>query len=264
MRLIAGADRAAPAPTSSCFSPRRMFAYTIREGLGAVARSDPPRFALFGTALLMLVFGFGISTDVEYADVCRSRPRQCPKAVPISRSCAARPIRRRGADRRRCGLRTRAEERRGQRDHRNSAGLRPRHQARAARPRSRPGSTVPCPSAPRPFAAISQGMHQQYLADPAIRGHASWRAARGLPADHRDALPLQPGFRQHLRHGAVDHRAAAGAVPGHSDGAGDRARKGTGLDHQSLCDAGDAARIPARQADSLYRRGDGQFPRHVR
>ncbi|HBK08671.1 MAG TPA: multidrug ABC transporter ATP-binding protein [Acetobacteraceae bacterium] len=49
----------------SWFSPRRLFAYTIRETLELLR--DPIRmsFGLFGTAMLMLVFGFGISTDVE-------------------------------------------------------------------------------------------------------------------------------------------------------------------------------------------------------
>ncbi|MBN9601052.1 MAG: ribosome-associated ATPase/putative transporter RbbA [Afipia sp.] len=47
------------------FSFQRLFAYTIREGLELVR--DPIRmmFALFGTALLMVVFGLGISTDVN-------------------------------------------------------------------------------------------------------------------------------------------------------------------------------------------------------
>jgi ribosome-dependent ATPase len=49
----------------SSFSPRRLFAYTIREAL-ELSR-DPIRlgFSLFGTALLMLVFGFGVTTDVN-------------------------------------------------------------------------------------------------------------------------------------------------------------------------------------------------------
>jgi ribosome-dependent ATPase len=53
------------AQTSSWFSPRRMLAYTIRETLELLR--DPIRlgFSLFGTALLMLVFGFGVSTDVN-------------------------------------------------------------------------------------------------------------------------------------------------------------------------------------------------------
>jgi ribosome-dependent ATPase len=50
---------------ASGFSLQRLFAYTIREALELVR--DPIRlgFALFGTAFLMLVFGFGISTDVD-------------------------------------------------------------------------------------------------------------------------------------------------------------------------------------------------------
>jgi ribosome-dependent ATPase len=51
--------------TGRAFSLRRLFAYTIRETLELLR--DPIRlgFALFGTAFLMLVFGFGISTDVN-------------------------------------------------------------------------------------------------------------------------------------------------------------------------------------------------------
>ncbi len=49
----------------SLFSLQRLFAYTIREGLELLR--DPIRlgFSLFCTTLLMLVFGFGISTDVD-------------------------------------------------------------------------------------------------------------------------------------------------------------------------------------------------------
>jgi ribosome-dependent ATPase len=47
------------------FSLRRLFAYTIRETLELMR--DPIRlgFSLLGTTLLMLVFGFGVSTDVN-------------------------------------------------------------------------------------------------------------------------------------------------------------------------------------------------------
>lgn len=49
----------------SWFSPRRMFAYTIRESLELLR--DPIRlgFAIIGTAFLMVVMGAGISTDVD-------------------------------------------------------------------------------------------------------------------------------------------------------------------------------------------------------
>ena len=54
----------APAP-QRIFSLQRLFAYTIREAIELWR--DPIRlgFALFGTVFLMLVFGFGISTDVN-------------------------------------------------------------------------------------------------------------------------------------------------------------------------------------------------------
>jgi ribosome-dependent ATPase len=50
---------------STSFNPRRLFAYTRRESLELLR--DPIRlgFAIFGTALLMLIFGAGISTDVN-------------------------------------------------------------------------------------------------------------------------------------------------------------------------------------------------------
>jgi ribosome-dependent ATPase len=52
-------------PPPRGFSLRRMFAYTIREALELIR--DPIRlsFALLGTAFLMLIFGFGITTDVD-------------------------------------------------------------------------------------------------------------------------------------------------------------------------------------------------------
>jgi ribosome-dependent ATPase len=54
-----------PTPKRSLFSLQRLFAYTISETLELLR--DPIRlgFSLFGTTLLMLVFGFGISTDVN-------------------------------------------------------------------------------------------------------------------------------------------------------------------------------------------------------
>jgi ribosome-dependent ATPase len=59
------AKSAGARPPGSAFSFQRLFAYTIRESLELLR--DPIRlsFALFGTTLLMIVFGFGISTDVD-------------------------------------------------------------------------------------------------------------------------------------------------------------------------------------------------------
>ena len=63
-RATAIAIRVSP-PGNRPFSLQRLFAYTIRETLELTR--DPIRlgFALFGTVFLMLVFGFGISTDVN-------------------------------------------------------------------------------------------------------------------------------------------------------------------------------------------------------
>src|SRR5258708_3397005 len=54
-----------PTPERSWFSLRRLFAYTTRETLELLR--DPIRlgFSLFGILLLMLVFGFGITFDVN-------------------------------------------------------------------------------------------------------------------------------------------------------------------------------------------------------
>jgi ribosome-dependent ATPase len=58
-------DVARPTSMQSLFSLRRLLAYTIREALELLR--DPIRlgFSLLGTTLLMLVFGFGVSTDVN-------------------------------------------------------------------------------------------------------------------------------------------------------------------------------------------------------
>ena len=58
-------ETAPPTPQHPLFSLQRLLAYTIREALELLR--DPIRlgFSLFGTTLLMLVFGFGVSTDVN-------------------------------------------------------------------------------------------------------------------------------------------------------------------------------------------------------
>ncbi len=62
----ADGDRPPSRPRRQGFSPRRLWAYTIRESLELLR--DPIRlgFALFGTAFLMVIFGAGISTDVDH------------------------------------------------------------------------------------------------------------------------------------------------------------------------------------------------------
>jgi len=52
-------------PQFARFSPQRLLAFTVREALELMRDRIRLGFALFGTAFLMLVFGFGISTDVD-------------------------------------------------------------------------------------------------------------------------------------------------------------------------------------------------------
>jgi ribosome-dependent ATPase len=71
-----GAAATPPRARPSIFKPRRLAAYALREALEILR--DPVRLAvaLFGTALLMLVFGYGITFDVEnlaYAALDRDR-----------------------------------------------------------------------------------------------------------------------------------------------------------------------------------------------
>ncbi|HTR17250.1 MAG TPA: ribosome-associated ATPase/putative transporter RbbA [Acetobacteraceae bacterium] len=53
-------------PGQGAFSPRRLLAYSLREILEL--RRDPIRlgFAVLGTAFLLLIFGFGVNTDVDH------------------------------------------------------------------------------------------------------------------------------------------------------------------------------------------------------
>jgi ribosome-dependent ATPase len=85
---IGAADVALPTPKHSLFSLRRLLAYTIREALELLR--DPIRlgFSLLGTTLLMLVFGFGVSTDVNNLSFAVLDQDQ-RKAVLISRSLEA-------------------------------------------------------------------------------------------------------------------------------------------------------------------------------
>ena len=125
---------ATAAPARSSFSLRRLFAYTIREALELLR--DPIRlgFSLFGTALLMLVFGFGVSTDVNNLSFAVLDHDQSPESRAYLEELRGSSLfRREAAARRLCRARQSPQERRHQGGHRNSARLRPRHQARTSR-----------------------------------------------------------------------------------------------------------------------------------
>ena len=202
-------DRRGPqAFATSWFSLRRLFATAIRECLELIR--DPIRlgFALFGTTLLMLVFGFGISTDVNNLSFAVLDHDQSPES------------------------RAYLEELRGstyfvERD--AARGLRGSQQPAGRAETSRPAIEIP-PNFGRdikrgrpvwvgawvdgamPFRAETI---RGYLA-----GHASALSDRsggqdhGIPGAQPPAnievqIQVQPGLRQHLHHGSVQHGPAA-------------------------------------------------------
>jgi ribosome-dependent ATPase len=73
-------EMALPTPQHPLFSLQRLLAYTIREALELLR--DPIRlgFSLFGTTLLMLVFGFGVSTDVNNLSFAALDQDQTPES----------------------------------------------------------------------------------------------------------------------------------------------------------------------------------------
>ena len=84
---------ASPKPKRALFSLRRLLAYTIREALELLR--DPIRlgFSLLGTTLLMLVFGFGVSTDVNNLSFAVLDHDQSPESRAYLEECSGYPSR---------------------------------------------------------------------------------------------------------------------------------------------------------------------------
>ena len=236
-----------PTPARSLFSLQRLFAYTIRETLELLR--DPIRlgFALFGTALLMLVFGFGISTDVNnlsFAVLDHDQSHESRAYLEELRGSTYFVEKSPLADY--------AElEKRLQSGDIKAAVEIPPGFGRDIK-RGRPAWVGAWVDGAMPFRAETirgylQGMHQLYLTDPAVKTTVPRRSAA---CRYRNQVQVQPGFRQHLCDGAFEHVHAARAVSGDPDGACHRAGKGARLDHQSLRDARHAHRISASASSS--------------
>jgi ribosome-dependent ATPase len=175
-------DAPIPPRFARLFSLRRMMAYTIRESLEL--RRDYIRltFALAGTAFLMLIMGFGITTDVNsltFAVLDRDNTYESRAYLEEVRGSPyfveEAPIK--DAD----DLENRLKS--GQ----VTATIEiPPGFGRDIR-RGRPTQVAAWIDGAMPFRAETvhgylQGMHQEYLTDPAIHGNAA-RAAAQLPAD---------------------------------------------------------------------------------
>jgi len=163
----------------SAFSLQRLLAYTIRETLELLR--DPIRlgFSLLGTTLLMLVFGFGVSTDVNNLTFAVLDRDQSPESRAYLEELRDRPIlwrRRRSPTMPRS---TTSQEWGDQGGHRNPAQFRQRHQARTSGLGQRAGRrrhAVPAET----IRGYLQGMHQLYLTDPAVK---TTQPAKPAPAD---------------------------------------------------------------------------------
>ena len=171
------APAAATPITSRLFSLRRMLAYAVRESLELMR--DPIRlgFALGGTAFLMLVFGFGITTDVDsltFAVLDRDNTYASRAYLEELRGSAyfvEQPPLKDATD-----LQDRLKTGRVSATVEIPPGF-----GRDIK-RGRPTEVGIWIDGAMPFRAETirgylQGVHQQFLADPAIRGNATGAAA---------------------------------------------------------------------------------------
>lgn len=164
------------------FSLRRMLAYTIRESLELQRDYIRLTFALVGTAFLMLIMGFGITTDVNsltFAVLDRDNSHESRAYLEELRGSPyfveQAPLK--DAD----DLQNRLKS------GRVSATIEiPPGFGRDIK-RGRPTQVAAWIDGAMPFRAETihgylEGMHQEYLSDPAIRGNAA-SAGTQMPAD---------------------------------------------------------------------------------
>ena len=199
----------------------------------------------------MLVFGFGISTDVNnltFAVLDHDQTHESRAYLeelrgstyfveqpPLDRLCRSGEA---------------PAERSDQGRHRNSAGLRPRPRARTSGLGRRLGRwrhAVPRRDHPR----LSAG-HAPALSD-AIRRSRRPRGSVPQPARIELRFKYNQNFESVFAMVPTDMSLMLALFPAILMALASRAGKGARLDHQSLRHAGHADRVPAWQADSLYR-----------
>ena len=192
-RRLRAARREHHRASSACAA---CFAYTKREALELLR--DPIRlaFALLGTAFLMLIFGFGITTDVDNLSFAVLDRDQTPESrAYLERIPRIALFRRESADRRLRRSRSAIAQRRRQGHDRNPSRLRPRHQE------GRPTSVGAWIDGAMPFRAETirgylQGVHQHYLptrrSEPPATGRRPPRKSRPAFATTRISRASTP------------------------------------------------------------------------
>ena len=257
--VAAPAETAEPprdAPESSWFSPRRLFAYTIRETLEVLR--DPIRlgFGLFGTTLLMLVFGFGVSTDVNNLSFAVLDHDQSPESRAYLEELRGStyfiekpPL----ADYQELENRLRSGSIK-------AAVEIPPGFGRDIK-RGRPTWVGAWVDGAMPFRAETirgylQGMHALYLTDPAVK---TTEPVAPLPADIELRFKYNQDFDSIYAMVPSTMALMLGLLSSDPDGARRRSRKRAGVDHQSLRHPGYPPRISDRQSDPLHRGRHDQF-----
>ena len=235
---------------ASAFSLRRLFACTIRETLELLR--DPIRlgFAVFGTTFLMLVFGFGISTDVNsltFAVLDHDHSHESRAYLEELRGSSyfvEKPP-----------LADYADLEKRLADGEIDAGIEIPPGFGRDIARGRPAWVAAWIDGARPFIAQTirgylQAMHQLYLSDPIV---TTSQPAPPPPADIEIRFKYNQDFDSVYAMVPATVGAGAGAVSRNPDGARRRPRKGTRFDHQPVRDSGEPPRISRRQAGALCR-----------
>ena len=244
-------------PTRSGLSLGRMLAYSRREA--QEIERDPVRllFAFLGSALMMLAFGFGITTDVEnirfaYLDLDQS---------PASRSYLSTFEGSRYFVRH-APAQTQEELQLRLKSHEIEVALEVEPNFGRNLGKGDVGEiTAWVDGAPTNRAeSLRQylvGVHKTFLEEQ--RAEQPPRLPQPGRGRDRDPLRLQPDVRERLRHRTERAGHPADPDPGDPHGGERRPREGAGIHHQLLRHTDPPARVPGGQAVAVHRHRHDQL-----
>jgi ribosome-dependent ATPase len=246
-----------PAPGRRRVSLRRLLAYSLREGTELLR--DPIRlaFALAGTVLLMLVFGYGITFDVEDLTYAASTATARRKAAPTSKASPAPAIstsgRRSSATPTWTGACSAANHPR----HRDPPGF-ARDLLRGEQPTVAAWIDGSMPFRAETVRGYLEGLHAGYVTGTLARDWVS--RPNGRLAEIASRYRYNQSFESVNAMVPTVIALLLVFIPGDADGARRGAGEGARLHHQPLRHAGEPPGVPARQAAALRRRRHGELP----